>query len=208
MHDSQSGIVQQVQDKHGLENLHLVHRLDDGTSGCLILATNPTAAAQFEMLFRTHQVQKYYLALGDKKPKKKQGTIVGDMKNRRQGQHILLKSRNNPAITQFFSYGFEGAPRAFIVCPLSGKTHQIRVALKSLGSPILGDTLYAGNQSDRLYLHAWGINFTWQGSPISVFSEPHHGKEFQRPYFVTWLGKQPDPATLPWPAVPGHKTSS
>ncbi|MFS1704345.1 TIGR01621 family pseudouridine synthase [Alteromonas sp. AMM-1] len=207
MHDPQHGVVQCVEQTHHLQSLHLVHRLDDGTSGCLILATNAQAAAHFEVLFRTHQVQKYYLALSDKKPKKKQGSIIGDMKNRRNGQHILLKSRENPAITQFHSVGFEGAPRAFIVRPLSGKTHQIRVALKSLGSPILGDTLYAGSNADRMYLHAWGIAFSWHGKAINVFCSPEHGNAYVHADFSAWLSQQPNPATLTWPAVPGKSTT-
>ena len=203
MHDPQEGVVHQAEMAFGLSDLHLVHRLDDGTSGCLILATNRAAAAHFELLFRTHQVQKYYLALSDKKPKKKQGTILGDMKNRRQGQHILLKSRHNPAITQFFSYGFDGAPRAFVVRPLSGKTHQIRVALKSFGSPILGDALYGGTHSDRLYLHAWCVAFQWHSESIAVFSCPQQGEAFINPVFSTWLNSQSDPALLAWPSAPG-----
>ena len=60
MHDADHGIVQQVCKALQETDLHLVHRLDDGTSGCLILARNPQAAARFEVLFRTRQVQKSF----------------------------------------------------------------------------------------------------------------------------------------------------
>lgn len=199
MHDAEHGIVQQVCKALEETDLHLVHRLDDGTSGCLILARNPQAAARFEVLFRTRQVQKYYLALVEKKPKKKQGTITGDMKNRRNGQHILLKSQQNPAVTQFFSYGFADAPRLMLVKPLSGKTHQIRVAMKSLGSPIVGDTLYSAIPADRLYLHAWGLEFEYEGEPVSVFCTPSGGEYFAHQSIAGWLAKTPHPNTLNWP---------
>lgn len=199
MHDKDTGIVRQCREAFDEENLHLVHRLDDGTSGCLILARTPESAAKFEQLFRQHAVQKYYLALTDKKPKKKQGTISGDMKNRRGGQHILLKTQENPAITQFFSFGFENAPRLFVVKPLSGKTHQIRVAMKSLGSPLLGDTLYGGNQSDRMYLHAWGLEFDYFGEAISVFAPPLSGHHFTEEPVSQWLDCASSPASLNWP---------
>jgi tRNA pseudouridine32 synthase/23S rRNA pseudouridine746 synthase len=199
MHDAEQGVVSRLRDELGETDLHLAHRLDDGTSGCLLLARTPRAAARFEAMFRTRQVQKYYLALVDKKPKKKQGTIAGDMKNRRNGQHILLKSQQNPAVTQFFSYGFSDAPRLMLVKPLSGKTHQIRVALKSLGSPITGDTLYGAAPSDRLYLHAWGLEFDYDGEPVSVFCTPPAGHYFTHPDIVNWLNTGPHPATLNWP---------
>ncbi|GGF72443.1 TIGR01621 family pseudouridine synthase [Alteromonas lipolytica] len=199
MHDAQAGVVQQVQSALGESGLHLVHRLDDGTSGCLILARNARAAANFEVMFRQHQIQKYYLALVEKKPKKKQGTVMGDMKNRRNGQHILLKTKTNPAITQFFSYGFADAPRMMLVKPLSGKTHQIRVAMKSLGSPIVGDTLYGAAPADRLYLHAWGLDFDYQGESVNVFCQPPAGEYFLQPPIADWLACAPAPQTLNWP---------
>lgn len=199
MHDAQSGVVRHMCDALKVSGLHLVHRLDDGTSGCLILARNPQAAARFEVIFRTKQVQKYYVALVEKKPKKKQGTISGDMKNRRNGQHILLKTQHNPAVTQFFSFGFADAPRLVLVKPLSGKTHQIRVALKSLGSPIVGDTLYSAQPSDRLYLHAWGLEFTYDDEPTSVFCLPPTGALFSQPSIAQWLDTAPAPASFNWP---------
>ncbi|MDC8831645.1 TIGR01621 family pseudouridine synthase [Alteromonas gilva] len=199
MHNSDTGIVQQCESLLNLSGLHLVHRLDDVTSGCLILARHAQSAAVFERLFRQHQVQKYYLALVDKKPKKKQGTVKGDMKNRRNGQHILLKSQQNPAITQFFSYGFADAPRIMLVKPLSGKTHQIRVAMKSLGSPITGDTLYGAQPADRTYLHAWGLEFSYNDEDISIFCRPQYGQHFLTPVFTDWLNKAPAPGDLNWP---------
>ena len=61
MHDSEHGILTKLQMEWG-KRFYLVHRLDDGTSGCLLLAKNEHAAADLSQLFATRQVQKYYLA--------------------------------------------------------------------------------------------------------------------------------------------------
>lgn len=198
MHDKQCGIVSQVQALVDDDHLHLCHRLDDGTSGCLILARHAQAAATIGKLFATRQVQKYYLAVASSKPKKKQGTVAGDMKNRRQGQHVLLKTQSQPAVTQFFSQATVPGVRGFVVKPLTGKTHQIRVALKSLGSPIMGDVLYKGTSAERLYLHAWQIVFKYNQSLIHVTSPPF-GAHFESIEFGQWLDSLGPVSQLQWP---------
>ena len=115
------GIVELLKRQLNVPQLFLCHRLDTGTSGCLCLAENEHLAAEIGLLFETRQVSKYYLALSDKKPKKKQGLIIGDMKNRRGGQHILLKTTDNPAVTQFFSQSAKQGIRGFLLKPHSGK---------------------------------------------------------------------------------------
>ncbi|WP_321160255.1 pseudouridine synthase [Marinomonas rhodophyticola] len=85
-----------------------VHRLDKMTSGLLIVACNAKAAATFGKMFENHEMEKRYLALSAKKPKKKQGTIVGGMVPSRRGQWKLTNSRENLAITQFFLFLFKG----------------------------------------------------------------------------------------------------
>ena len=104
------------------------------TSGLLILALNAESAAEFFRLFAEHHIQKTYLALSNQKPKKKQGLIVGDMQKARNGAWKLCPSKENPAITRFESVSCEPNLRLFILKPQTGKTHQLRVAMKSLGS--------------------------------------------------------------------------
>ncbi len=198
MHDSANGIISQVLPLVEDSRLYLCHRLDDGTSGCLILARTAAAAARIGELFARRQIQKYYVALSTAKPKKKQGTVSGDMKNRRQGQHILLKTREQPAVTQFFSQAVAPGRRAFVVRPLTGKTHQIRVALKSLGAPILGDVLYKGEMAERLYLHAWQLRFCYQDEWVGVTSAPV-GEQFDNGGFRHWLQSLEPVAQLDWP---------
>ena len=160
----------------------LVHRLDKVTSGLLILALNAESAAEFFRLFSEHHIQKTYLALSNQKPKKKQGLIVGDMQKVRNGAWKLCQSKENPAITRFESVSCEPNLRLFILRPQTGKTHQLRVAMKSLRSPILGDTLYGKNTEniDRTYLHAARLQFEFKGQAFDVFIPPKEGEWWHR----------------------------
>lgn len=166
------GLTEKIAKQLGVEQVWLVHRLDKVTSGLLILALNKEAAAYFYQLFEQHQIQKTYWAISTQKPKKKQGRIAGDMAKSRNGAWKLCQSRENPAITQFISQSLAPNLRLFVLQPKTGKTHQLRVAMKSLGSPILGDTLYGGEKADRVYLHAYQLDFSYLGEPISVYVEP------------------------------------
>jgi tRNA pseudouridine32 synthase/23S rRNA pseudouridine746 synthase len=195
------GIVSLLREQTGYSQLHLCHRLDTGTSGCLCLARNAQTAALIGDAFATRQVSKYYLAISADKPKKKQGTIVGDMKNRRGGQFMLLKSKDNPAVTQFYSQSAKPGYRGFIVKPLTGKTHQIRVALKSVGAAILGDTLYSGAPSDRLHLHAGWLRIPLPSRTISVKAPILSGDLFTDSEVKRWLTELPEPDTFNWPAI-------
>ena len=76
----QSGLLPILCQQLKVEKLWLVHRLDKVTSGILILAKHSQAAAVFGQLFEQKQIEKYYLAISAKKPKKKQGTVKGGMK--------------------------------------------------------------------------------------------------------------------------------
>ena len=184
-----------------INKLWLVHRLDKLTSGLLILAKNASAAAELSQLFAEKNIQKYYLALSNKKPKKKQGCIIGDMKKVRDGKWMLVKNKQNPAISQFFSTGLGEGLRLFIIKPYTGKTHQIRVALKSIGSPILGDTLYGAEESDRAYLHAFALSFVYQGQQLFVQCPPESGEQFQSPSCISALDLYDPPTQLSWPKV-------
>ncbi|MDG6894101.1 TIGR01621 family pseudouridine synthase [Volucribacter amazonae] len=179
--DQETGLTTLLARQLGKEKLWLVHRLDKVTSGLLILALNIEAAKEFSRLFAEHRIHKTYLALSDHKPHKKQGTIIGDMKKARAGAWKLLRSREQPAITTFYSLSIVPRLRLFVLKPQTGKTHQIRVAMKSLGSPILGDHLY-GNKSktDRTYLHALKLEFDYLGQQIAVSCLPQQGEYWQQ----------------------------
>lgn len=172
------------------EKLYPVHRLDKVTSGLIILARNKSAAAAFTTLFSNHKINKFYLALGTQKPKKKQGWIKGDMAKSRRGSFKLLKSQENPAITRFYSFSVKENLRAFLLKPYSGKTHQLRVAMKSLSAPILGDELYSGAEHPRTCLHAYALSFIWQGEVKHyqnfITDDALFDKTFEHDLFQGW----------------------
>ena len=179
---SEIGLTTLLAEQLGVPQVWLVHRLDKVTSGLLILALNAESAAEFFRLFAEHRIQKTYLALSNQKPKKKQGLIVGDMQKARNGAWKLCQSKENPAITRFESVSCEPNLRLFILKPQTGKTHQLRVAMKSLGSPILGDALYGKNTEkiDRTYLHAARLQFEFKGKAFDVFTPPKEGEWWHR----------------------------
>lgn len=165
--------------------LVLLGRLDVVTSGIMLFARSRSTAQKLSVAFAEGKVSKCYIALSNRKPRKKQGTIRGDMTKGRRGSWKLLHATENPAVTKFTSFGVPGARpglRMFVVRPLTGRTHQIRVAMKSLGSPILGDTRYAdkaaAEQEDRTYLHAAAITFMLEGRTFHLVCQPNVGAEF------------------------------
>ncbi len=179
---SEIGLTTLLAEQLGVPQVWLVHRLDKVTSGLLILALNAESAAEFFRLFSEHHIQKTYLALSNQKPKKKQGLIVGDMQKARNGAWKLCQSKENPAITRFESVSCEPNLRLFILKPQTGKTHQLRVAMKSLGSPILGDALYGKKTEkiDRTYLHAARLQFEFKGQAFDVLTPPKEGEWWHR----------------------------
>ena len=174
----EQGLTELVAKQLNVPQVWLVHRLDKVTSGLLILALNAESTAEFSRLFSEQKIHKTYLALSNQKPKKKQGLIVGDMKKARDGAWKLCQTKDNPAITRFESVSCEPNLRLFILKPQTGKTHQLRVAMKSLGSPILGDGLYGKNTEkiDRTYLHAAQLEFDYLNDFISVTCLPSQGQ--------------------------------
>lgn len=163
------------------QKLFSVHRLDKMTSGLLLLAKSSQVANGLSELFKIQQVQKFYLAISDKKPKKSQGLIKGGMEKSRRSMWRLTRNTENLAITQFFSYSLGEGKRLFVVKPKTGKTHQIRVALKSIGSAISGDPIYATENAflfDRGYLHAYQIQFVYAGHAFCFNAPPDNGDLF------------------------------
>lgn len=190
--DDGPGLVVLAEQELGYK-LYPVHRLDKVTSGLIVLARSSAVAALLTQLFSTQQIEKFYLALSASKPAKKQGWVKGDMTLARRGAWKLLTSQHNPAVTYFISQGFENLPfRAFLIKPYSGKTHQIRVALKSVGAAIAGDPLYHGAVADRVYLHAFALRFSLHDTLYNYVQVPTQGALYQQ------LGQKLDNWAQPW----------
>jgi 23S rRNA pseudouridine1911/1915/1917 synthase len=140
----------------------VVHRLDKETSGCLVVAKNDLAHVRLSNQFAGRKVQKFYLALcvgGFMKPA---GEIVKPIgRHPVQRQKMAIVDRGRPAHTKFEVIQ-DTSQCALVLCQIfTGRTHQIRVHLHSIGHPVLGDRVYGKNSSGygRQMLHAWRLGF-------------------------------------------------
>ena len=193
------GFMQWMHEQYPDQTFYPVHRLDKITSGLILLAKNKQAAQKFGLMFEQHLVTKFYLAISAKKPKKKQGSIKGGMQQGRRGSWMLNQTSENLAHTQFFSTPIKPGLRLFLLKPKTGKTHQLRVALKSLGAPILGDVRYGGEKSDRGYLHAFQLGFEWLGEAKIYQFIPDFGEVFNMIEPVMKEAGFSTPNELVWP---------
>ncbi|WP_409439385.1 TIGR01621 family pseudouridine synthase [Psychromonas sp. GE-S-Ul-11] len=201
--DGEFGVVVAAE-RYFKQKLFSVHRLDKMTSGILLLAKSSAAANRLSELFKNQDIQKFYLAISDKKPKKTQGLIKGGMEKSRRSMWKLTRSNDNLAITQFFSFSLGEGKRLFVVKPKTGKTHQIRVALKSIGSAICGDSIYATEEAhryDRGYLHAFQIQFIYQEHVFNFSAVPNLGELFNVEACQKKLTELQDCNELKWPKI-------
>jgi len=225
-----TGLIHQLRSDLQQPSLHPVHRLDKVTSGLLLFAKTTAANRALSLLFQQRQIEKYYVAISARKPKKKQGLIKGDMVPARRGAWKLTTQQQNPALTQFFSQPISGcAQRLFLLRPSTGKTHQLRVALKSLGAAIAGDPLYgdgskedgtngndaSGNDAkclgdrhiyERTYLHAYALCFHYQGQDYRYLCPPTQGEHFIGETCQQACQHFSEPWALPWPRLPSSHT--
>jgi tRNA pseudouridine32 synthase/23S rRNA pseudouridine746 synthase len=198
----ETALIDAVRNRLGNADLWPVHRLDKVTSGLLLFARSAEAARALGEDLAEHRLDKYYLALSDRKPSKKQGTIKGDMLKGRNGTWRLAPSQENPAITQFFTWSLQPGERLFLLRPRTGRTHQLRVVMKSLGAPILGDPSYAGAsavQEERTYLHAYALAFELFGQCYRYLCPPRLGRRFLSQPFCTQLAQLEEPWAMAWP---------
>jgi 23S rRNA pseudouridine1911/1915/1917 synthase len=148
----------------GVERPGIVHRLDKETSGCLVAAKNDLAHQSLTEQFAGREVRKIYLAIAAGTLKKKKGTInvpLGRHPVHRQKMGVLLRGGGREAMTDWLV--LTALPCGTLVqCTLhTGRTHQIRVHLKHLGHPVLGDEVYGKRAGfARQMLHAWKLGFS------------------------------------------------
>jgi RluA family pseudouridine synthase len=167
----------------------LVHRLDRDTTGIVILAKNVSVKEAMKELFRKHEVEKTYYAIVDGIPKEKEGRIenfLGKV-HTYQGQGlwgVVGEGSGLPACT-LWDCVQKGKEASLIRCmPITGRTHQLRVHLSSIGHPILGDYQYCqafrcSHRPKRLLLHAAEICFISPGSNKEVFLQASWPADFQ-----------------------------
>ncbi|MBP5352615.1 MAG: RluA family pseudouridine synthase [Alphaproteobacteria bacterium] len=148
------------------EKPKLVHRIDKDTSGILLLARNRKFADILTKAFREHTLQKTYLALVRGCPDAFEGVIKAPLE--KVGERMEIVADGQKALTEYKVLDNAGKKYALVEAkPLTGRTHQIRVHLESIRTPILGDSKYFGRErfrlsevADKLYLHAYKLDLS------------------------------------------------
>jgi 23S rRNA pseudouridine955/2504/2580 synthase len=188
----------------------LVHRLDRDTSGVLLIARTVPAAAALAQSLRRRDAQKIYWALVRGVPKKPRGTIkiaLARKGARGVDERMAAAGRDEEgarhAMTDYVVLGHAGTELSWIAAkPVTGRTHQVRVHLASLGTPIVGDFKYGGTEArgrgdieNKLHLHARAIDIAHpDGGRLAVTAPlpPHMAKSWEL------LGFDPDSVPPPF----------
>jgi len=195
----------------------LVHRLDRDTSGVLMVARTAQAASGLSASLALRDTSKVYWALVRGVPKQKHGVVKAALAKegtRGKDERMMVSAEDDAkfALTEYAVMGSGGNEFTWVAArPITGRTHQIRVHLASLGTPIVGDFKYGGTDargrgdiSDKLHLHARSIDI---GRPdggrlqVSAPLPPHMVKSWRL------LGFDPDDKRDPFPPKK-HKRSS
>jgi 23S rRNA pseudouridine955/2504/2580 synthase len=192
----------------------LVHRLDRDTSGVLLVARTAQAASGLAQALAQRDASKVYWALTRGVPKQARGVIKAALaKEGGHGPHGRDERMTTVdeeeegakfALTEYAVVATAGTEFAWVAArPITGRTHQIRVHLASLGTPIVGDFKYGGADSrgrgeiaDKLHLHARQIDIARpDGGRLNVVAPlpPHMEKSWQT------LGFNPDDGRSPFP---------
>ena len=187
----------------------LVHRLDKDTSGVLLVARTAQAAAGLSRELAGRDASKIYWALVKGVPKQKHGFIKTGLAKegaRGKGERMTVSEADDAkfALTEYAVMERAGQDFAWVAArPVTGRTHQIRVHLASLGTPIVGDFKYGGAEArgrgaiaDRLHLHARSIDIArpdGERLKVSAPLPPHMLKSW------ALLGFDPDDRRNPFP---------
>jgi 23S rRNA pseudouridine1911/1915/1917 synthase len=154
----------------------IVHRLDAGTSGLLVVAKTDRAFAAFQSMFARHAVERRYLALVRGHPEHDSFTVDAPL-GRRAARIEVDRAQGRPAVTAFEVRERLARSTLLEAAPETGRTHQIRVHLAAVGHPILGDRAYGGAGDEaralglsRPFLHSWRIGFVhpFSGERVEV----------------------------------------
>lgn len=155
------------------ERAGIVHRLDRATSGVMVCAKHQKSLHSLQKQFSTRKAVKTYLAVikGALSPE----SAVINMpiaRNPKQPKMFYVSVAGKEAITVYRTIRNEEDKSLLELSPKTGRTHQLRVHLKKLGHPIIGDELYGGSPYKRLLLHAYSLEIQIPNGRIKMFSAP------------------------------------
>ena len=162
-----------IRDVGEKERPGVVHRLDKDTSGVVIFAKTEKAYKWLVNQFKNRKTEKAYLALVDGKPPTQTGRIeapiVRDRKDRTR-MTVGLQGQGKKAVSEYFTIEEFRQHTYLEVHPITGRTHQIRVHLKYLEVPVVGDTLYGRRHPSinmqRFFLHAKSLSIKLPGERV------------------------------------------
>ncbi|MDG0979816.1 MAG: pseudouridine synthase [Halieaceae bacterium] len=171
-------LISRLQQSH--PEARIVHRLDLDTSGTMVIALGKECHAELSRQFRLRQVAKSYIAVVAGQIKENTGTIdlpISADWEHRPRQKVCFE-RGKPSVTHFTVLARDHNSTRLRLHPVTGRSHQLRLHLLSLGHPILGCDLYADPESlarsNRLLLHAerLALKHPVTGKWLSIESEP------------------------------------
>lgn len=142
----------------------LVHRLDRDTSGTVILAKDPETQKMLRKQFQDRKTHKTYYAIVAGQPKLPEAMIdLPIARNLKRPTTFQVDQNGKPSQTYYKVLAQNDKYSLLELRPVTGRTHQLRVHLKYLGTPILGDIVY-GEPDERLFLHAKDLEITIPGN--------------------------------------------
>ncbi len=158
---------------------YIAHRLDRDTSGVMILAKSEPVQKFFKKQFQDRKVHKTYYAVVEGRPKLDEARIDLPMIRDKKRPTTFRVDPNGKEAETFYKVLKSNDKYSLLeLRPTSGRTHQLRVHMKYIGHPILGDPVYgSGEPAKRLYLHAGKLEITLPGGERKVF-ESKMPKEF------------------------------
>jgi len=156
-----------------------VHRLDEETTGAIVLVRDEPTRTAMEQLFRRHDVERRYLALVAATPSPAAGTISARLSEDAEGVMRVVPRGGESAVTHYETRERRGRC-ALVECWLeTGRRNQIRAHLAALGCPVAGDRKYGyrrrpGESFARVMLHSWRIAFRHPatGARVDVVASP------------------------------------
>lgn len=148
----------------------IAHRLDRDTSGVMILAKNEEVQKFLKKQFQDRKVHKIYYAVVTGSLKLNEARIdLPMMRDLKRPTTFRVDANGKEAVTFYKVLKTDGEYSLVELRPISGRTHQLRVHMKYLGHPIVGDIVYDGEKAERLYLHAGSLEITLPGGIRRTF---------------------------------------